>query len=473
MGAVYQGYDAALDRRVAIKTLTSGDITDRESRERFEREARAAAKLQHPNIVTMYELGNFGKTERPYIVMEFLEGTDLAKAIREEPKMPLSEILDVTVQLCRALDFAHRHGVVHRDMKPANVRYLDNGQVKIMDFGIARLEGSKPITQSGVMVGTLQYMSPEQIRGKALDGRSDLFSLGCIVYEMLCGDRAFEGDSPTSILYHIVHDEPTPILEKNPDLPQELDGILRRAMAKDASERFPSGEAMALELEKLAAIHHKAATWSRPDIQKHHEELEDYRRRGNWEAALEKATEMLEQDPSAVAPYRALRQARRMLALRSSPADSSPPRSIVVTESLSSIVIRPHTLSNAGAEISVRTASLCEMRSWPIVVRLGMTRSGPPPSLMRLPTTTSSALRSSKVLAGVTRTSPPVAPMYWLLTMPPWTEFTVTPAGRFANTGPSELNVSELKKSDEEKALPLPTAPSPPNARAASVTLKV
>ena len=322
MGAVYQGYDAALDRRVAIKTLTS--ITDSDSRERFEREARAAAKLQHPNIVTMYELGNFGKTERPYIVMEFLDGTDLAKAIREEPAMPLSEILDVAVQLCRALDFAHRHGVVHRDMKPANVRYLDNGQIKIMDFGIARLEGSKTLTEKGMMVGTLQYMSPEQIRGKALDGRSDLFSLGCIIYEMLCGDRAFEGDSATSILYSIAHDEPTPILDKNPDLPQELDGILRRAMSKEADDRYPSGEAMALDLEKLAAIHRKASTWSRPDIQKHQEELEEFRRGGNWDAVLEKASAMLDRDPNAVAPYRALRQARRMLALRSSPEDSSP-----------------------------------------------------------------------------------------------------------------------------------------------------
>lgn len=324
MGAVYQGYDAALDRRVAIKTLTSNDITDRDSRERFEREARAAAKLQHPNIVTMYELGNFGKTERPYIVMEFLEGTDLTKAIREEPTMPLAEVLDVAVQLCRALDFAHRHGVVHRDMKPANVRYLDNGQVKIMDFGIARLEGSKTLTKSGTMVGTLQYMSPEQIRGRdPIDGRSDLFSVGCIIYEMLCGSRAFEGDNATTILFHIVNEEPTPILDKKPELPQELAAILGRAMAKSVEERFPSGEAMAAELEKLASIHRKASTWSRPDVQKHYEELEEFRRKGKWRQVVEKASSMLERDPQAVAPYRALRQGHRMLASKSLPAEAA------------------------------------------------------------------------------------------------------------------------------------------------------
>ncbi len=173
MGYVYEGHDPRLNRRVAIKTLTTDAIAEADSRERFEREARAAAQLQHPNIVTIYELGNFGGNEKPYIVMEYLEGADLAGLIHAEKSIPFSEALDITGQLCKALDFAHRKRVVHRDMKPSNVRWMDDGMVKIMDFGIARIEGETQITKSGMMVGTIHYMSPEQVRGaKQLDGRS-------------------------------------------------------------------------------------------------------------------------------------------------------------------------------------------------------------------------------------------------------------------------------------------------------------
>src|SRR6266851_609438 len=173
MGMVYRGYDEVLEREVAVKTLTLEGSLDDESRRRFAIEAKAAARLQHPNIITVYELGE--DRGLPFIAMELLPGTDL------EPLM-LQEKLDLVIQVCRGLAYAHDHKVVHRDIKPSNVRVLEDGTVKIMDFGIAKLGGSG-VTKAGMMVGTVHYMSPEQIRGQTLDGRSDLFSVGVILYE--------------------------------------------------------------------------------------------------------------------------------------------------------------------------------------------------------------------------------------------------------------------------------------------------
>lgn len=311
MGAVYEGYDPALDRRVAIKTLTTDAIADQESRGRFEREARAAAKLQHPNIVTVYELGNFGGREKPYIVMEYLEGTDLAALIEQEWRVPLAEALDITIQLCHALDFAHEKGVVHRDMKPSNVRYLDDGRVKIMDFGIARVEGSAQITRSGVMVGTLHYMSPEQIKGETIDGRSDLFSTGCILFEMLAGRRPFQGESATSILYKIVNEPLPPILKEHPELPQEVQEILGRALAKEPGERFRSAAEMAEELEKLLEIYRKTLPRPNPDLQNKLHELEELRREERWVDVVPLAKELIDKRPELTKPHKALRAALR------------------------------------------------------------------------------------------------------------------------------------------------------------------
>jgi serine/threonine protein kinase len=313
MGAVYEGYDPALDRRVAIKTLTTDAIADRESRGRFEREARAAAKLQHPNIVTVYELGNFGGTEKPYIVMELLEGTDLAGLIESERALPLAEALEITIQLCQALGFAHEKGVVHRDMKPSNVRYLDDGRVKIMDFGIARVEGSAPITRSGVMVGTLHYMSPEQIKGEPTDGRSDLFSTGCILFEMLTGKRPFQGESATSILYKIVNEPVPPILKEHPDLPQEVQEILGRALAKQPGERFRTASEMAHELEKLLEIYRKTLPRPSAELQARLNELEELRREERWVDIVPLAKKVIDARPELTKPHKALRAALREL----------------------------------------------------------------------------------------------------------------------------------------------------------------
>ena len=244
MGAVYEAFDTSLHRRVAIKTLLAQELAGEDSRRRFEREARAAARLQHQNIVTIHELGNFDSEEKPYIVMEYLKGSDLSSVIREDESIPLAESLDVVSQLCRALDYAHQHEVIHRDVKPSNVRYLDDGLVKIMDFGIARMAGTPQITQSGVLMGTMHYMSPEQVQGQPLDGRSDVFSAGCILYEMLARRVPFGGDAASAVLYKIVWEEPPPILDSHPELPEQVQDILGRALAKKTSDRFASAGEM-------------------------------------------------------------------------------------------------------------------------------------------------------------------------------------------------------------------------------------
>ena len=312
MGAVYEGHDPALDRRVAIKTLTADVIADIDSRSRFEREARAAAKLQHPNIVTIYELGNFGGPEKPYIVMEYLEGTDVSVLIGDEG-MPIAEALDIVIQLCRALDFAHQNGVVHRDIKPANLRCLDNGQIKIMDFGIARVEGSHQITKSGVMIGTVHYMSPEQIRGQKLDGRTDIFSAGCILYELLTGGRPFLGDSATSILYKIVNEQPVPVVEKKNTIPQEIQDVLERAMAKKAEDRYEHAGDMARELEKILSVYRKTLPRTTKAIQATLDELQALNRSENWEELVKKSRFVLENYPELDEARRYLRRSLREL----------------------------------------------------------------------------------------------------------------------------------------------------------------
>ncbi len=324
MGAVYEGHDPALDRRVAIKTLTSEAIADAETRGRFEREARAAAKLAHPNIVTVHELGNFGGKEKPYIVMEYLEGTDVAALISGSRGLPLAEALDIVVQLCRALDFAHQKGVVHRDVKPANLRYLDDGQIKIMDFGIARVEGSHQITKSGVMIGTLHYMSPEQIRGEKLDGRTDIFSTGCILYELLSGVRPFAGESATSILYNIVHETPKPVIEKNADLPQEVQRVIDRALAKKPEDRFASAGAMAKELEKILAVYRKTLPRTTSAHERSLSEIQALAKERNWQEVSKKAKKLLEEHPQLDEARRILRRALREIHQEESDNQKSP-----------------------------------------------------------------------------------------------------------------------------------------------------
>ena len=233
--SVFKAYDAALDRHVAIKVITAEASGDETRRRRFEREAQAVALLKHPHIVTVYEFGR--EDDRLYIAMELLEGMDLRKSLTERRLETLEERLDVVQQVAEGLAFAHLHGIVHRDLKPANIHLLPDGQVKIMDFGLARLRGSD-ITRTGLVMGTPHYMSPEQVRGERVDVRSDVFSLGSILYELLTRQKPFDADAVHPLMYKVMRAEPVPVATLTPGLPAVLRLVVERAMARAAAERF-------------------------------------------------------------------------------------------------------------------------------------------------------------------------------------------------------------------------------------------
>ena len=205
MGVVYHAYDPVVKRDVAIKFLSSLDLEETELISRFEREARLAGGLRHPNIVTIYDLGHF--ENRPYIVMEYIIGKDLEAIIKEHQTMSFEQKSDIILQICKGLHAAHQKGIIHRDIKPANIRIQEDNTVKIMDFGIARM-GTSQLTKSGYIIGTLQYMSPEQISGEALDVRTDLFSTGVIAYEFFTHSNPFAGGGAVDIC--LLYTSPSP-----------------------------------------------------------------------------------------------------------------------------------------------------------------------------------------------------------------------------------------------------------------------
>ena len=233
---VYKAYDPTLGRYVAVKTINVEANRDADQRRRFVREAQSVALLNHPRIVTLYDFGQ--DEDRLYIAMELLEGSDLRQALAEKRFTSLDQKLEVMTQVCEGIAHAHAHGVVHRDLKPANIHLLPNGQVKVMDFGLARLAGSD-ITRTGLVMGTPYYMSPEQVRGEHVDARSDVFALGCVLYELCTGQRAFEADSVHSVLYKVSEARPRPAQEWTPELPAVILEILARAMAGSPADRFP------------------------------------------------------------------------------------------------------------------------------------------------------------------------------------------------------------------------------------------
>lgn len=251
MGVLYRAHDATLERDVAIKLMLVDFSVDETARERFQREAKAIARLQHRNVVTIHELGEEDNT--PFIVMEFLGGRDLEKLMRSQPPLSLDEKLDVVIQLCAGLSFAHERGIVHRDIKPGNVRVLDDGTVKILDFGIAKL-AIGGTTQAGMVMGSASYMAPEQAANEPVDGRADLFSTGVLLYELLSGRKPFLGETPTATLYQIVHKEPPPLLSLVPDLPPQLIDVVTRALKKNPDERYSRASEMAADLQIVRAI---------------------------------------------------------------------------------------------------------------------------------------------------------------------------------------------------------------------------
>ncbi len=255
MGTVYQARDPKIDRLVAIKTISvpgtqaSGQP---DFRERFFREARAAGRLSHPGIVTVYDVEEDPETG-PYIVMEYVPGRTLDQLLSaENHRLSPATALDLTEQLARALHYAHSQCIIHRDVKPANIIVTEDGRAKIADFGIAKLDLTQ-FTATGQVFGTPSYMSPEQIEGEEVDARSDLFSLGVILYSMLTGYRPFQGNSAATISYKLVYKDPVPVTALNSALPVHLDYVVSRALAKSPAQRYRSGHEMALDLQDIEA----------------------------------------------------------------------------------------------------------------------------------------------------------------------------------------------------------------------------
>ncbi len=247
MGTVYKGIDPAINRNVALKTIRLDFVQDPEElaelKERLSREARAAGKLSHPNIVTIYDVGSEGILQ--YIAMEYLEGQTLENMIRRKVKFNYKIIAQIIAQICSALDFAHAQGIVHRDIKPANIMVLNDYSIKVMDFGIARVDSSS-MTRTGIAMGTPNYISPEQLQGKPVDRRTDIFSMGVVIYEMLVGRRPFRGENLTSLIYNIVNTEPEAPSSIDKSIPNIFDRVIAKALKKNPEERYQkAGEIVA------------------------------------------------------------------------------------------------------------------------------------------------------------------------------------------------------------------------------------
>jgi serine/threonine-protein kinase len=260
MGIVYKAEDPILDRPLAIKTIfIPVDEEDRKEYEaRFNQEARAAGRLAHPGIVTIYDVGREG--EMVYMAMEMLEGVDLA-ARAQQRRFSVAETLEIAAQVADALAFAHDRGVVHRDIKPPNIMIIDKDRVKLMDFGIARIRQSDLKTQTGVMLGTPRYMSPEQVSGRPTDHRSDIFSLGTVLYEMLTGSKLYAGGDPSEVMYNVVNLQPVPPSYINRQVPPMLDLVVAKALQKDADARYQDAHQFADDLRAcLTELHASSAS---------------------------------------------------------------------------------------------------------------------------------------------------------------------------------------------------------------------
>ena len=248
MGVVYKAKDPLIDRVVAIKTINLDQaMEEREEYEaRFYQEARAAGRLSHHNIVTIYDVGKSG--DIAYIAMEFLQGRELRDVLNEKSVLPVGQVLDIVAQVAQGLAYAHEHGIVHRDVKPSNIMIQKDGHVKITDFGIARMASAAVRTQTGMVLGSPKYMSPEQVMGKLTDQRSDIFSLGVMLYEMLTGRPPFSGENVNAIMYQTLNAAPPQPSSMNPSVPDMLNFIVAKALAKKMDERYQNAGEFADDL---------------------------------------------------------------------------------------------------------------------------------------------------------------------------------------------------------------------------------
>jgi beta-lactam-binding protein with PASTA domain len=257
MAEVHSGRDVRLGRDVAIKVLRADLARDPSFQSRFRREAQSAASLNHPAIVAVYDTGEDSRdgVVSPYIVLEHVEGRTLRQVLETEGRLLPQRALEITAQVCAALDQAHRAGIVHRDVKPANVMLTPAGEVKVMDFGIARaVTGTAAtMTQTAAVIGTAHYLSPEQARGEHVDARSDIYSTGCLLYELLTGAPPFSGDSPVAVAYQHVREDPVPPSRVEPDVPAPVDAIVLKAMAKNPANRYQSAAELRADIERALA----------------------------------------------------------------------------------------------------------------------------------------------------------------------------------------------------------------------------
>ena len=254
VGVVYKAEDTRLNRTAALKFLSTKSILDTASKERFLQEARAAAALNHPNIITVYEINEF--EGQMYIAMEFVDGLTLQEKFISststvDKPINTKDIIDIAVQTCQGLNSAHQKGIIHRDIKPQNIMVNNENRVKILDFGIAKLKKVKKLTQQYTILGTLCYMSPEQLNYEELDPRTDIWALGVVLFELITGQLPFNGDTPETILYSILNNEPEPMSKKRPDIPSQLEQVVKKALAKDRHKRCPDIRSMMKDLQAL------------------------------------------------------------------------------------------------------------------------------------------------------------------------------------------------------------------------------